>query len=147
MSFNGLQLRLNQCGGLNKPLIVGEAGIIPNDVGGSFAARADAFHAKLLRQIPAGVAGYLPWAWNRDGSTLGIYDIGPGDPLLGTLAAFGDYDSAAGSLTFAPGETSKTVTVKVNGDLLDEFDENLPRQAPRPGRRDDRRRRRVSARS
>ena len=131
-AFNGLQLRLNQCAVLNKPLVVGEAGIIPNEIGGTLAARAQATQAKLLRQIPAGVAGYLPWAWNRDGSLLHIYDIGPGDPVLGTLGAFGDYDSAAGSLTFAPGETSKTITIKVNGDLLDEPNETYFVNASNP---------------
>jgi large repetitive protein len=34
-----------------------------------------------------------------------------------------DYVAASGSLTFAPGELSKTVTVLVNGDLVVEYDE------------------------
>jgi hypothetical protein len=34
-----------------------------------------------------------------------------------------DYQAAAGTLTFAPWETSQTVTVMVNGDLDEEFDE------------------------
>jgi hypothetical protein len=34
-----------------------------------------------------------------------------------------DYASASGSLTFNPGQTSKTVTVTVNGDLIAELDE------------------------
>ena len=130
--FNGLGKRLEQCGELGKPVIVGEAGVKPPDVGGTLAARDQAFASKLLRQIPAGVAGFVPWAWNREGSSLVTFDIGPGDPVLQTLAAFGDYDSAAGSLTFAPGETSKTVTVKVNGDLLDEPDETFFVNASNP---------------
>ena len=40
-------------------------------------------------------------------------------------AGSGDYDSAAGTLTFAPGETSKEVTVTVNGDAIDEADEQF----------------------
>jgi hypothetical protein len=39
--------------------------------------------------------------------------------------ADGDYDSASGTLTFAAGDTSKTVTVKVNGDTTDEPDETF----------------------
>ncbi|HEY1189381.1 MAG TPA: Calx-beta domain-containing protein, partial [Gemmata sp.] len=39
--------------------------------------------------------------------------------------ADGDYVTAAGSLTFAPGETSKTVNVTVNGDTTFEGDETL----------------------
>ena len=37
----------------------------------------------------------------------------------------GDYTAAAARLTFAPGETTQTVTVQVNGDLLDELDETF----------------------
>ncbi|WP_116040577.1 Calx-beta domain-containing protein [Amycolatopsis palatopharyngis] len=43
----------------------------------------------------------------------------------GTAAAPADYASAAGTLTFEPGETSKTVTVGVVGDLVDEQDETF----------------------
>jgi len=34
-----------------------------------------------------------------------------------------DYESASGDLTFAPGETSKTITINIKGDLTDEPDE------------------------
>ena len=37
--------------------------------------------------------------------------------------AGGDYRAASGTLTFAPGQTSKTITVLVNGDRLGEADE------------------------
>jgi hypothetical protein len=40
-------------------------------------------------------------------------------------ATAGDYQDAAGSLTFAPGETEKTVTVLVNGDRLAEPNETF----------------------
>jgi hypothetical protein len=43
----------------------------------------------------------------------------------GTAVAPGDYVAAGGTLSFAPGETSKTVSVTVNGDALDEFDESF----------------------
>jgi hypothetical protein len=36
-----------------------------------------------------------------------------------------DYGAVAGTLTFAPGDVSKTVDVEVAGDLLDEFDETF----------------------
>ena len=39
-----------------------------------------------------------------------------------TLAG-GDYRAASGTLTFAPGQTTKTVTVLVNGDRIAEADE------------------------
>jgi sugar lactone lactonase YvrE len=43
----------------------------------------------------------------------------------GTAKAASDYDSSTGTLTFAPGDTSKTVTVPVNGDTAFEPDESF----------------------
>ncbi len=41
----------------------------------------------------------------------------------GTALAGVDYTAVSGTLTFTPGQTSKTVTISVLGDLLDEVDE------------------------
>jgi ELWxxDGT repeat protein len=43
----------------------------------------------------------------------------------GTAAAPGDYTASAGTLTFAPGTTSRTVVVPVNMDTADEADESF----------------------
>jgi hypothetical protein len=43
----------------------------------------------------------------------------------GTAVQPSDYTTASGTLTFAPGETSKTVTVNVNGDTSNEADETF----------------------
>ena len=43
----------------------------------------------------------------------------------GTASAGSDYQAASGTLTFAPGETSKTITVAVNGDRLAEPNETF----------------------
>src|SRR4029077_16206877 len=43
----------------------------------------------------------------------------------GTATAGSDYQAASGTLTFAPGETSKTVTVQVIGDRLAEANETF----------------------
>jgi Calx-beta domain/CARDB len=43
----------------------------------------------------------------------------------GTATAPGDYASTSGTLTFAPGETSKAVTTTVNGDTVCEVDESF----------------------
>jgi hypothetical protein len=43
----------------------------------------------------------------------------------GTATSGGDYQAASGTLTFAPGETTKTVTVPVNGDRLAEPSETF----------------------
>ncbi len=40
----------------------------------------------------------------------------------GTAVAGSDYEAANDTLTFDPGETEKTITITVNGDLLDEED-------------------------
>ncbi len=96
--WNGLQVRIDQCDDLGKPIFVGEAGIIPNEggVGGTFQGRADAFQAKIEAQFGAGVRGFLGWAWSpgSTASTLDGYDIGPGDPALDALIgpyAFSSY--------------------------------------------------------
>jgi DNA-binding beta-propeller fold protein YncE len=86
--WNGLQVRIDQCNALDKPLFVGETGIIPNDVGGTLQSRADALDAKLQAQFSAGIVGDLEWAWSALGSTLGDYDVGAGDPVLGVLGAY-----------------------------------------------------------
>ncbi len=43
----------------------------------------------------------------------------------GTAVAPGDYSARTGTLTFAPDQTSKTITVSVRGDLLDETTETF----------------------
>ena len=43
----------------------------------------------------------------------------------GTATAATDYTSKAGTVTFAPGETVKTVSVVVKGDRLKEADETF----------------------
>src|SRR5262249_25165472 len=43
----------------------------------------------------------------------------------GSATAGSDYQATSGVLTFAPGETSKMVTVLINGDRLAEPDENF----------------------
>jgi hypothetical protein len=49
------------------------------------------------------------------------YAIADGSATL----ADGDYQSASGTLTFAPGETTKTIGVIVRGDTLNEADETF----------------------
>ena len=43
----------------------------------------------------------------------------------GTASAGSDYVATSGTLTFAPGQTSQTITVFVNGDRMDEPDETF----------------------
>jgi mannan endo-1,4-beta-mannosidase len=88
--WNGLQRRLDQCNALGKPILVGELGLRPSDVGGTLRDRANTLDAKLCGEYAAGIAGALEWAWNKDGSTLDNFDVGPGDPVLATLAPWSD---------------------------------------------------------
>jgi mannan endo-1,4-beta-mannosidase len=119
--FNGLQVRLNQCAALNKPLFVGEAGIIPNDVGGTLQDRANAFAAKVSAQFQAGVAGFLAWAWSILGSTTDNFDIGPGDPALDELVGPTTFTDLALIKTDPPGraptgrDLTYTLTVTNHG--------------------------------
>jgi hypothetical protein len=83
--WNGLQVRLNQCRALDKPLFVGEMGSIPNQLGG-LAGRAAWFDQRTHVQLAAGSVGELAWAWMAGGSTLAGYDIGPGDPALAVFS-------------------------------------------------------------
>ncbi|MCI0685210.1 MAG: S8 family serine peptidase [Gemmataceae bacterium] len=48
-----------------------------------------------------------------------------GSTANGSASAGSDYDFTAGSVTFEPGEMTKTITVPVHGDTLDEADETF----------------------
>ena len=106
--YNGLQFRIDECNELNKPLLVGELGVKPSDVGGTLADRASTVGSKLCAQLGAGAAGELLWAWNKDGSTLDNYDIGPGDPVLSVLSPWSD-----ATHTCAPRDTTPPVVTGV----------------------------------
>jgi len=89
--FNGIAKRLEQCRAINKPIFVGEAGMQLPETGNSTAIRATKLTAKMSAEFRAGMVGYVLWSWAkppRVALTLAddIHDIGPGDPLLATLA-------------------------------------------------------------
>lgn len=111
--FNGVQRRIDQCHALGKPVFVGEAGIRPSDVDGTFEGRANAFGAKFAAQFAAGVVGELVWAWNREGSTVNNFDVGPGDPVLDELTTYGFHYDLAGF--FAPVDSEPTVNRAKSG--------------------------------
>src|SRR5262249_56750415 len=50
----------------------------------------------------------------------------------GSATAGSDYAAASGTLTFAPGETAKTIDVTVFGDSLDEVDETFAVELQNP---------------
>ena len=51
----------------------------------------------------------------------------------GTAVAPADYQAASGTLTFTPGQTTRQLTVLVNGDLLDEANETYFVNLSNPG--------------
>lgn len=96
-AVNGMQRRINQAGALNKPLFVGECGILAGDLTGSsvasYATRKAQMDAKMSAQFAAGVQGWLMWNYRdaaHGGSNVGRddYDIGPADPAIALLAKY-----------------------------------------------------------
>jgi ELWxxDGT repeat protein len=72
----------------------------------------------------------------RNGYTLFVFTVTLSAPSTapvtvrfatadGTARAGSDYEAASGTLTFAPGETTKTVTIRVKGDRTREADETF----------------------
>jgi len=85
--WNGLQKRLNLMKGINKPLIIGEVGMLGFKAPkcNSLPERADKFKAKMNAQFKAGVVGYLPWDWTRGSSPICNFDIGDNDPIMSLI--------------------------------------------------------------
>jgi len=109
--WNGLQLRIDQCDQLGKPMFEGEVGIVADvDVNGGSSGgstggaitsttlqrRAGFFDAKLSAQIPKGVDGFMVWDEILESSsstyndTNGRFGIGPSDPSNEVLARRAD---------------------------------------------------------
>jgi hypothetical protein len=136
--WNGMQRRIDQCNALDKPLFVGELGIIPNNSGGTLAGRAAALQGKRDAQFGAGIDGILAWDWSSLGSTYDNYDIGPDDPVLETLIlddncpsvtnpdqADGDSDGVGTACDNCPAVTNENQT-NTDGDPLGDACDNCP---------------------
>jgi hypothetical protein len=76
------------CKSLNKPIFVGESGIMATSVGGTLAARAAAFKAKRTAMLSAGVGGFLVWSWNNKAPTTNNWPVGPGDPTIRVIDGY-----------------------------------------------------------
>jgi mannan endo-1,4-beta-mannosidase len=113
--WNGLQKRLNQMKLIQKPLIIGEVGILakdntPNCI--SYAARVDQFKAKMDAQFAAGIAGFMPWNLSGGVSSVCNYDIVDNDPAISLLH---NYPVSMGTVHDAQAPTIPTnVTSTVN---------------------------------
>lgn len=85
--WNGLAARAREMAELGKPLIIGEMGVVPDQVGG-LEPRASLIASKIYADFQLGVQGALLWAWRplaSGGTNPAGYDIGPGDPVLDRL--------------------------------------------------------------
>lgn len=85
---NTLATAMYKAGQLNKPLLIGEAGMTAcgswnGSQAETAASRASKFDAKLSAFFSNGGAGYLIWAW--DSNTSCGFSFGPSDPLNGVL--------------------------------------------------------------
>jgi hypothetical protein len=85
---NTLATAMYKAGQLNKPLLIGEAGMTAcgswnGSQAETAASRAAKFEAKLSAFFGNGGAGYLIWAWEPNDSCG--FAFGPGDPLNGAL--------------------------------------------------------------
>lgn len=81
--WNGMAVRMAQARSLNKPLIVGEAGLQAG-AGGCMtpAARRDAVKAKVDAQFRGGVQALVVWAQIFGGRTGCSYEFEADDPVL-----------------------------------------------------------------
>lgn len=87
--WNGLQKRIDQMRSLNKPIYIGEVGMIAHGSGCmSMEDRQQKMKAKMDGQFAAGIAGFAPWSYTG-GSVSGCnYDIGINDPLITLLREY-----------------------------------------------------------
>ena len=87
--YNGLQVSINRCHALDKPIVVGETGIHFQQITPpTLAERALLFQRKFSGQFAAGVAGELMWDWSPTAPAGGDYEIGPRDPALRLLQSY-----------------------------------------------------------
>ena len=87
--YNGLQVSINRCHALNKPIVVGETGIHTQQISpATLAERALLFQQKFSAQFTAGVAGELIWNWSIYAPSSYDYELGPADPSLALLGKF-----------------------------------------------------------
>jgi endo-1,4-beta-mannosidase len=80
------QTIVEHCRALQKPVFVGESGIVPAAAGG-YQQRAASFQSKFRAQFGAGVVGEMIWAWSVYPNPSAS-DVGPGDPVLSILAQY-----------------------------------------------------------
>ncbi len=82
--------------------------------------------------VTEGNTGTTPTTFTLTLSAPSAFPIAVGYSTTAGTAGTADFTAASGTATFAPGEVSRTVTVDVLGDLLDEADETFTLQLANP---------------
>jgi hypothetical protein len=76
-AFNGIGVRIEQCGALGKPIIIGGVGLR----GWRLPTGPPAAPTSSPLGVTSASTAELAWAWTKDGSGVTDFDIGPGDPV------------------------------------------------------------------
>ncbi len=81
---------LNAMNALNKPLIIGETGILAADTNcrTNRTQRRDAMRKKFEQYLAGGAAGVFIWNWFPTNPTGCQLDFGPGDPMVAMMRDF-----------------------------------------------------------
>jgi endo-1,4-beta-mannosidase len=90
-AWNGVQVSIDRCRALGKPLFMGELGMGFSSLSTPTTAyRATLFDAKLAAQFRAGSVGELFWTWSNTFSSTPPRDmeIAPGDPALALIRKY-----------------------------------------------------------
>lgn len=101
-----------------------------------FTGRLNAWSLQVVANPPQLSVGDLAIVEADAGTTNAAFTVSLSNPVgdqvsvnyttaNGSAVAGSDYQGASGTLLFAPGETTKTVTVPILGDTLDETDETF----------------------
>jgi mannan endo-1,4-beta-mannosidase len=80
--WNGMLVRIAECGALGKPIIVTESGIQRSDPN-----RVAEWDVKMAAQFDAGIRGILIWDWSPRWISDG-FEVMPGDPALSLLRKY-----------------------------------------------------------
>jgi endo-1,4-beta-mannosidase len=128
--WNGLNVRIQQCADLDKPIYIGESGIRVTDaaVNGDLQARASLLQAKMTAAMAMqGVVGYLPWHFDdrANGSAIDSFSYDPGDPALAVMNQF-----AAPAATPTPTDTATATPTDSPTDTPTDSPTDTPTDSP-----------------
>ncbi len=101
-----------------------------------YTGALNAWSLQVVANPPQLTVGNIAVIEGDAGTTSAVFTVSLSNPVgdevtvnyataAGTATAGSDYQPASGTLVFAPGETTKTVTAPIVGDTLDEADETF----------------------